>query len=91
MTTSENRVFTYTTLIEVNDPSNDFIPYWNLSMKENLNNSYVQLDSDTTKTSTIPFNSFNFKLIDTKEKEAFIQNEPIQSDKLFTIDVYRLK
>ena len=91
MTTSENRVFTYTTLIEVNDPSNDFIPYWNLSMKENLNNSYVQLDSDTTKTSTIPFNSFNFKLIDTKEKEAFIQSEPIQSDKLFTIDVYRLK
>ena len=91
MSSSEKRVFSYTTIIEVNDPSNDFIPYWNLSMQENLNNNFVPLDSNTTKGSTISFNSFNFKLINAKEKDSFIQNEPIQLDKLFTIDVYRIK
>ena len=91
MSAPEKRVFTYTTIIEVNDPSNDFIPYWNLSMLENLNNNFVPLDSNTTKNSTISFNSFNFKLINSKEKNSFIQNEAIQLDKLFTIDVYRIK
>ena len=91
MSSLEKKVFTYTTLVEVNDPSNDFIPYWNLAMQENLNNNFVTVDSDSKKSNTISFNSFNFKLIDTKEKEAFLQNEPIQLDKLFTIDVYRIK
>ena len=91
MSAPENRVFTYTTIIEVNDPSNEFIPYWNLSMKENINNNFVSLDSNTTKNSTVSFNTFNFKLLNSKDKDSFIQNEPIQLDKLFTIDVYRIK
>ena len=83
--------FTYETIIEVNDPSKDFIPYWNLAMKENLSNNFATVELDPNKNGTISFNSFNFKLINIKEPSDNINNDIIQLDKLFQIDVYRIR
>ena len=78
MTALEKRIITYNTILSINDPSNDFIPYWNLAMKENLNNNFITIDSDSKKSGTIPLTSFNFKLIDIKEKSNQENVETIQ-------------
>ena len=83
--------FTYETIIEVNDPSKDFIPYWNLAMKENLSNNFATVELDQNKSGTISFNSFNFKLINIKEPSDNLNNDIIKLDKLFQIDVYRIR
>ena len=91
MTALEKRIITYNTILSINDPSNDFIPYWNLAMKENLNNNFITIDSDSKKSGTIPLTSFNFKLIDIKEKSNQENIETIQLNEIATIDVYRIK
>ena len=91
MTALEKRIITYNTILSINDPSNDFIPYWNLAMKENLNNNFITIDSDSKKSGTIPLTSFNFKLIDIKEKSNQENVETIQLNEIATIDVYRIK
>ena len=91
MTALEKRIITYNTILSINDPSNDFIPYWNLAMKENLNNNFITIDSDSKKSGTIPLTSFNFKLIDIKEKSNQENVETIQLNEIVTIDVYRIK
>ena len=50
--------FTYETIIEVNDPSIDFIPYWNLAMKENLSNNFATVELDPNKNGTKVKNDF---------------------------------
>ena len=92
MTSLEKKLISFNTIIEVNDESKDFIPYWNLTTKEHLSNNFITVESENSKSGIISLNSFNFKLIDSKEfpNQANAEN-PIESDKLFTIDVYRLK
>ena len=92
MTSLEKRYITYNTIIEVNDESKEFIPYWNLTTKEHLSNNFVTVESDLNKSGIISLNSFNFKLVDAKELPNKLNNDnTIQLDKLFTIDVYRIK
>ena len=92
MSSLEKRHITFNTIIEVNDESKEFIPYWNLTTKEHLNNNFVTIETETNKSGIISLNSFNFKLIDSKELPDQINNSnTIQLDKFFTIDVYRIK
>ena len=92
MSSLEKRYITYNTIIEVNDESKEFIPYWNLTTKEHLSNNFVSVESDLNKSGIISLNSFNFKLIDAKELPNQLNNDKsIQLNKLFTIDVYRIK
>ena len=82
---------TYNTIIEINDDSNDFIPYWNLAMKEHLNNNFITVGEETNKSGVKSLNSFYIKLVDKKESFSPEKEDFIQLDKLFTIDVYRIK
>ena len=92
MSSLEKRKITFNTIIEVNDESKEFIPYWNLTTKEHLSNNFINVESDINKNGIISLNSFNFKLIDAKELPNQINNaDTIQLEKLFTIDVYRIK
>ena len=91
MSSSEKRFF-HNTILEINDESKEFIPYWNLTMQEHINNNFITIDSQNAKGQIISLNTFNFKLIEQKDLAEYITNEPgIQNDKLFTIDVYRIK
>ena len=88
----EKRNISFNTIIEVNDESKEFIPYWNLTTKEHLSNNFVTVEQDLNKGGIISLNSFNFKLIDAKELPTYLDNDnTIHLDKLFTIDVYRIR
>ena len=88
----EKRFIPFNTIIEVRDESKEFIPYWNLSTKEHLSNNFITLESNPNNSKVISLNDFNFKLIDSKELPELMQKEDIiQLDKLFTIDVYRIR
>ena len=89
-TTTENQI-TYNTIIEVDDESKDFIPYWNLAMKEHLSNNFISVGPDSNKSKVKSLNSFYIKLVDKKEKYSPEKGDIIQSDILFTIDIYRIK
>ena len=82
---------TYNTIIEINDPSNDFIPYWNLAMKEHLNNNFITVGTESNKSGVKSLASFYIKLVDKKESFSPDKSDFIQLDKLFIIDVYRIK
>ena len=92
MSILEKKLIPFNTIIEVKDESKEFIPYWYLSTKEHLSNNFITLESNPNNNKVISLNSFNFKLIDSKELQEQINKEDtIQLDKLFTIDVYRIK
>ena len=82
---------TYNTIIEVNDESNDFIPYWDLAMTEHISNNYITVGRVPNKTKVKSLYSFYIKLINKKEEFSPEKSDYIQLDKLFTIDVYRIK
>ena len=82
---------TYNTIIEINDESNDFIPYWNLAMKEHLSNNFITVGPESNKSGVKSLNSFYIKLVDKKESFSPEKSDTIQLDKLFVIDVYRIK
>ena len=82
---------TYNTIIEINDASNDFIPYWDLAMKEHLSNNFITVGPESNKSGVKSLNSFYIKLVDKKEAFSPGKSDIIQLDKLFTIDVYRIK
>ena len=90
-TTFLEKKVTYNTVIEINDDSNDFIPYWNLAMKEHLSNNFIIVGPDSNKSGAKPLNSFHIKLVDKKEYYSAENGDGIQLDKLFIIDVYRVK
>ena len=92
MSILEKKLIPFNTIIEVKDESKEFIPYWYLSTKEHLSNNFITLESNPNNNKVISLNSFNFKLLDSKELQDQINKEDtIQLDKLFTIDVYRIK
>ena len=82
---------TYNTIIEVNDDSYDFIPYWDLAMKDHLGNNFITVGLENNKSGVKSLSSFYIKLIDKKEQYSPDKGDAIQSDKLFVIDVYRIK
>ena len=82
---------TYNTIIEINDESNDFIPYWNLAMKEHLSNNFITVGPENNKSGVKSLNSLCIKLVDKKENFSPEKSDMVQLDKLFIIDVYRLK
>ena len=82
---------TYNTIIEINDTSNDFIPYWDLAMKEHLSNNFITVGPESNKSGVKSLNSFYIKLVDKKEEFSPEKSDLIQLDKLFIIDVYRFK
>ena len=82
---------TYNTIIEVNDESNDFIPYWNLAMQEHLINNFITVGPESNRSSVKTLNSFFIKLVDKKESFSPDKEDIIQLDKFFIIDVYRIK
>ena len=82
---------TYNTIIEVNDESYDFIPYWDLAMKNHLGNNFITVWSENNKSTLKSLSSLFIKLIDKKEEFSPDKGDAIQSDKLFVIDVYRIK
>ena len=82
---------TYNTIIEVNDESNDFIPYWDLAMTEHISNNYITVGRVPNKTKVKSLYSFYIKLVNKKEEFSPEKSDYIQLDKLFTIDVYRIK
>ena len=49
---------TYNTIIEINDASNDFIPYWDLAMKEHLSNNFITVGPESNKSGVKSLNSF---------------------------------
>ena len=81
----------YKTIIEVNDESYDFIPYWDLAMKDHLGNNFITIWSENNKSGVKSLSSLYIKLIDKKEEYSPDKGDAIQSDKLFVIDVYRIK
>ena len=81
----------YNTIIEVNDESNDFIPYWNLAMQEHLINNFITVGPESNRSSVKTLNSFFIKLVDKKESFSPDKEDIIQLDKFFIIDVYRIK
>ena len=82
---------TYNTIIEVNDNSNDFIPYWDLAIKEHIGNNFITVGSESNKSGAKSLNSFYIKLIDKKEEFDPDKGDIIHLDKLFVIDVYRIR
>jgi len=82
---------TYNTIIEVNDNSNDFIPYWDLAIKEHIGNNFITVGSESNKSGAKSLNSFYIKLIDKKEEFYLDKGDIIHLDKLFVIDVYRIR
>ncbi len=82
---------TYNTIIEINDDSKDFIRYWNLAMKEHLSNNYITLGPESNKSGVKSLNSLFIKLVDKDEFFSPEKSDIIQFDKLFIIDVYRIK
>ena len=90
-TTFLEKKVTYNTVIEINDDSNDFIPYWNLAMKEHLNNNFITVGPEANKSGAKPLNSFHIKLVDKKEYYSPENGDGVQLNKLFIIDVYRVK
>ena len=82
---------TYNTIIEVNDESNDFIPYWNLAMQEHLSNNFITVGPESKRSSVKALNCFLIKLVDKKESFSPDKEDIIQLDKFFIIDVYRIK
>ena len=81
----------YNTIIEVKDDSNDFIPYWNLAMKDRLSKYLITIGTEQNKSREKPLNRFNIKLIDKKESFSPEKGDIIQLDKLFIINIYRIK
>ena len=90
-TTFMEKKVTYITYIEINDNSNDFIPYWDLAMKDHLSKNYIMVGPESNRSGVKPLSSFNIKLIDKTEKFDPNKLDYIQLDKLFIIDVYRIK
>ena len=82
---------TYSTIIEINDESNDFILYWDLAMKDHLSNNFITVETESSKSGAKSLNSFFIKLVDKKEGYNPEKSDLILSDKLFIIDVYRIK
>ena len=86
---NENKI-TYCTVIEVNDKSGDFIPYWDLAMKDHLDNNFLRIGPETNKSGVKSLRSLNIKLINKEDKFSLENLDPIRVDTIFTIDVHRI-
>ena len=84
-------IVTYNTIIEINDKSNDFISYWDLAMKDHLSNNYIIVGEETNKSGAKLLKSFQIKLVDQKQNFSPERTNLVQLDKLFIIDVYRIR
>ena len=82
---------TYNTIIEINDESNDFILYWELAMKEHLSNNFITVGKESNKSGAKSLSLFFIKLVDKREEYNPEKSDLILADKLFIIDVYRIK
>ena len=85
---SSNKLFSdtkqsYSTIIEVNDPSGCFISYWNLSLKTHLYTTYCNFDFNDYRVKDKSLNAFNIKLI--REDEI---NQ--KKNKLFTMRIHQI-
>ena len=80
----------YTTLIEINDKSGEFIPYWVLAMKEHLGNNFIRVGTESNKSGVKSLRSFNIKLISKEDNLKLKKSDSMAPDSLFTIDVFRI-
>ena len=85
-----DKKITYCTVIEVNDKSGDFIPYWDLAMKEHLDNNFLRIGSETNKSGVKSLRALNIKLINKEDKFSLESLDPIRVNTIFTIDVHRI-